>query len=55
MQNLEIQSALQPVVHVLEKLSIPDSLDKNYLRVWTKKLGIFELLKNAFDDTEIRL
>jgi len=32
-----------------------DSLDKNYLQVWTKKLGIFELLKNAFDDTEIHL
>ena len=32
-----------------------DSLDKNYLHVWTKKLGIFELLKNAFEDAEIQL
>jgi len=32
-----------------------DSLDKNYLKVWTKKLGIFELLKNAFNDAEIQL
>ena len=32
-----------------------DSLDKNYLQVWTKKLGIFDLLKNVFDETEIQL
>jgi len=32
-----------------------DSLDKNYLRVWAKKLGIFKLLKNAFHDAEIQL
>ena len=32
-----------------------DSLDKNYLQVWAKKLGIFELLKNAFNDAEIQL
>ena len=32
-----------------------DALDKNYLQVWTKKLGIFDLLKNAFDDTDIQL
>lgn len=32
-----------------------DSLDKNYLQIWAKKLGIFELLKNAFEDAEIQL
>ena len=32
-----------------------DSLDKNYLQVWTKELGIFELLKNAFNDAGILL
>jgi len=32
-----------------------DFLDKNYLKVWAKKLGIFELLKNAFNDAEIQL
>lgn len=32
-----------------------DSLDKNYLQVWSKKLGILELLKNAFSDAEIQL
>ena len=32
-----------------------DSLDKNYLQVWSKKLGIFELLKNAFYDADIKL
>jgi hypothetical protein len=32
-----------------------DSLDKNYLRNWTKKLDIFELLKNAFDDAGVQL
>ena len=32
-----------------------DSLNKKYLQVWSKKLGIFELLKNAFNDTEIKL
>ena len=32
-----------------------DSLDKNYLQVWSKKLGIFELLKNAFNDAGIHL
>jgi hypothetical protein len=32
-----------------------DSLDKSYLRVWAEKLGIFELLKNAFNDAEIQL
>lgn len=32
-----------------------DSLDKNYLQNWTKKLGIHELLKNAFDDAGIQL
>jgi hypothetical protein len=31
------------------------SLDKNYLQNWTKKLGIYELLKNAFDDAKIQL
>ncbi|MCD6116385.1 hypothetical protein J7K93_05180 [bacterium] len=32
-----------------------DSLDKEYLKTWSKKLGLFELLKNAFKDTEIKL
>jgi hypothetical protein len=32
-----------------------DSLDKKYLQVWSKKLGISKLLKNAFNDTEINL
>ena len=32
-----------------------DSLDKDYLQIWAKKLGILELLKNAFDDAEIQL
>ncbi len=32
-----------------------DSLDKNYLQFWSKKLGIFELLKSAFSDAEIIL
>jgi len=32
-----------------------DSLDKNYLQVWAKKLEIYELLKNAFNDAEIQL
>ena len=32
-----------------------DSLDKNYLKIWTKRFGIFELLKNAFNDAEIKL
>ena len=32
-----------------------DSLDKNYLQVWAEKLGIFELLQNAFNDAEIQL
>ena len=32
-----------------------DSLDKKYLQNWTKKLGIYELLKNAFNDAGIQL
>lgn len=32
-----------------------DSLDKKYLQTWAEKLGIFELLKNAFEDAEIEL
>ena len=31
-----------------------DSLDKEYLESWTKKLGLFELLRNAFNDAEIQ-
>jgi hypothetical protein len=31
------------------------NLDKNYLHIWTKELGIFELLKNAFEDAEVQL
>ena len=32
-----------------------NSLDKNYLQVWSKKLKIFKLLENAFIDAEIKL
>ena len=32
-----------------------DSLDKKYLQVWTKKIGIFELLRHAFNDAGIQL
>lgn len=32
-----------------------DSLDKNYLQIWARKLGVFELLKNAFNDAAIQL
>ena len=32
-----------------------ESLDKNYLQVWSKKLGIFELLKKAFQDAGVDL
>ena len=32
-----------------------DSLDKNYLQEWAKKLGIFELLTEAFEDAGLPL
>lgn len=31
------------------------SLDKNYLQLWSKKLGIFDLLTKAFTDAGIQL
>ena len=32
-----------------------DSLDKNYLKEWSQKLKIFELLNKAFNESEIKL
>ncbi|KAA3616366.1 MAG: hypothetical protein DWQ05_11560 [Calditrichaeota bacterium] len=32
-----------------------DSLDKEYLQTWAKKLGLWGLLRNAFEDAGIRL
>jgi hypothetical protein len=31
-----------------------DSLDKNYLKMWSKKLGIYDLLMNAFEEAGVK-